>query len=190
MEGGSDVYRLAPRVLSEADGVWVERFTAGDDYWEMEVVEHLRVDALRQQQGGYNRTTLFSYPGNPEIVGFMTLAPTEVRWKDLQQQVPVGDPVLRKLPVVLVVYLGVARRFQGNGHGLEMHTRLLEDLANSMSAPRFIYLQCWADNQRALGFYNKIGYVQFDDVEEARPDGLGKAHLLKLVYDRFKIPDQ
>jgi hypothetical protein len=64
---------------------------------------------------------------------------------------------------------------------------MIADVGRSC-ALRFACLECWADNARALNFYSRIGYEQFDDVEDDRPDGLGKAHRLKLAYDRFRLP--
>ncbi len=184
--------RLVAKPLSEDDRVWLGLFSAGDDWWERELRDHLSGDALEQWRAGYNTTTLFTEPGSPNIVAFLTGSVGHWSNDKTQQTFPGWDPIPAlppRIPVMLVPYFAVARKHQGQGYGSEIFADFLESLLVQHGAPRFIYLQVWAENEGAVRFYQKFDFEEFDRKEFGRPDGAGKAVRLSMAYDRFLIRD-
>jgi ribosomal protein S18 acetylase RimI-like enzyme len=183
--------RLESRPLTEADAAWLTDFRAGEEYWAKEVTNFLQENALDHGKGGYSRTTLFSVGDGPEIVGFVSAAASALRPAEVQ--LALGDwegqdPEMARLPVpaLLIPYFGIDERYQGQAFGEEMHVRVLRSLEFSVMSPRFVYLQVWAESP-AVKFWTRLGYVEFDRADRNRPDGHGKAPLLKMLLDRELI---
>ncbi|MFI5281739.1 MAG: GNAT family N-acetyltransferase [Candidatus Dormibacterales bacterium] len=85
----------------------------------------------------------------------------------------------------LIPYFGVHRKHRGQAYGDEMHIWLLTQMEGLLGAPRFLYLQCWEENEPAMRFWQRLGYQQFHQTTEQRA---GKsAHLAWLIFDRFMI---
>ena len=189
-----ELFRLVSRPLSEDDRVWLGLFDAGEQYWECEVTDFLQDQALLQWRAGYSTTTLYSLPETPElIVGFITAAVGDWTTKKVKKAFPEWDEAIAELPdavpVLLIPYLGVAKKYQGQEFGSEILTRFFEDVSTAPGAPRFIYLQCWEDNQGAIRFYESFGFEVFDvRGEEERPYAGEPANLLYMAHDRFRLP--
>ena len=179
---------LEPRILDESDNDWIERFAVGEHWWDHEITDFLRQDALEQARQGLNRTILFSFKGYKEIVGFLTSSTSSLTAASLDEVLELPPGVPAKVPAVLIAYLGVARKYQRVGHfGQEMHLQLLEDIAGSWAAARVVYAECWEENEGGLEFWMKMQYVQFSRFQLARPDTGAKDWLRRMVYDRFAI---
>jgi len=188
MAAASD-YALEARALTEADESWLKGFAVGEEWWSHEITDFLRNDALEQGKQGLNATTLFSFPGFKEIVGFMTTSAASVPAAQLDEVLSLPPGVPARVPAVLVAYMGVARQYRRVGHfGQEMHLQLLDALVTSRAvAVRVIYLECWEENEGGVEFWKRMGYVPFHELQVARPDRDERATLLRLVYDRFAM---
>ena len=181
-------YALEPRPLDEADSDWVDRFACGEEWWSREVTDFLRHAALEHGKQGFNGTTLFSFPGYREIVGFLTVAGATLQTATVAEilQLPLGVP--QRIPAILIPYMGVARGYRGVGHfGQEMHTQLLDSLRGQWAATRVVYLECWEDNEDGIRFWEKRGYTTFHRFQADKPDGTGKAWLRRMLLDRFAL---
>ncbi|HEX6350397.1 MAG TPA: N-acetyltransferase [Candidatus Dormibacteraeota bacterium] len=188
-----EFYRLEARPLTDNDRVWLGVFSAGGHYWEQEVTDFLREEALDHSKAGYSTTTLYSLPGEPTIVGFLCISPESWTIKKMGKAFPNWEKIEglpERIPIVLMVYFGVHAKHQGQGYGTEIFVRLLEDLATGPTSARFIYLQVWEDNAAAVSFYERFGFRTFDSEVKDRPDGHGTANLLKMAYDRFALPEE
>jgi RimJ/RimL family protein N-acetyltransferase len=184
-------YELEARLLSGDDKAWLTLFDSGKSWWCEEVNAFLRTRAITEGAAGYNVTSIFSYPGEREVVGFITIAAATLSLDQVKKAFPQfgAPPGLKKVPVpvYLVVFIGVDQRFQDGGYGEEMHTRLLQGMLTQMGAPRFTYLQCWNENEDGLRFWNRLGYETFELTSPPRPDGKGTVQLSWLIHDRFRI---
>src|SRR5216683_952503 len=147
----------------------------------------LNASALSQQIAGYNVTTLFSLPGEGRIIGFTTVSPDSLKLLQVQAAFPDfgAAPGIETInvPVWIVVYFGVDGEHQRRTYGEEMHTWLLQQMEESLGAPRFIYLQCWEENVGAVHFWTRLGYQEFNRSTPAKPGGDGYTTLLWLMYD-------
>src|SRR6202022_2435707 len=70
------------------------------------------------------------------------------------------------VPVWLVAYMGVHHDQQGGTDGEEVHVWLLRERVGLLGAPRFLFLQCWVENDRAIKFWRRLGYKEFDRTPE------------------------
>jgi len=184
----SSEYALEFRVLDESDEDWIQRFAVGEEWWSHEITDFLRNDALEQAKQGLNRTILFSFPGYKEIVGFLTTSTASVSAANLNEVLTLPAGVPARVPAVLIVYLGVARKYRRAGHfGQEIHLRLLEDIADSWAVARIVYAECWEENAGGLAFWAKLGYLAFSRFQLPRPDNGELDWLCRMVYDRYAI---
>ncbi len=155
------------------------------------MTEFIRREAWGAQQRGYNNTTLFSYPGESDVIAFITAAAAMLELSD-----GVGEalgfrgryaPRRDQVPAVVIPWFGVAEVHQGNTLGFEVHTQLLENIRDSMAASRFIWLEVW-EGSPALEFYEDAGYIQIGTSSDIAPDGHARS-LLKLALDRAAVPN-
>jgi ribosomal protein S18 acetylase RimI-like enzyme len=185
-------FELEPRKLSLSDSPWVEIFDSGDDWWSVEVTNHLRSFAHAQQLAGYNETTLFSRRGEQEIVGFATFSSDRLKIPQVQSAFPeFGVPpgiATAFVPAWIIAFFGVHRDSQGQTFGEEMHASLLLRMEASPGSPRFVYLQCWEENAGAMRFWQRLGYREFHRTSPLRPDRSGSATLVRMIYDRQRSP--
>jgi ribosomal protein S18 acetylase RimI-like enzyme len=181
-------FELEARRLSPEDLAFLEQFDAGDSWWCGEVTAHLRNFALAQQTAGYNETTLFSNPRDGRIVGFATVSSDRLRIPQVQAAFPefgvAPGIVTTFVPAWIIPYFGVNRDAQGRTFGEEMHASTLVKMEQSHGSPRFIYLQCWEENEGAVRFWRRLGYREFHHTTPQRPDGNGQAALIWMLYDR------
>ncbi len=184
-------FELEARRLAPQDADQIAFFDSGDEWWCEEVTTHLRTYALPQQIAGYNETTLFSLPGDDRIIGFTTVSPDSLKLPQVQAAFPEfgAPPGIETIhvPVWIVVYFGVHRDNQRRTYGEEMHARLLAKMEESLGAPRFVYLQCWEENDGGVRFWTRLGYQEFNRTASLKPRGDDHATLLWLMHDRFRI---
>jgi ribosomal protein S18 acetylase RimI-like enzyme len=144
---------------------------------------------LDQANAGYNATVLFTRPRERLIAGFLTVASSALKLAKIRGVYPKFGPPpgveTQNVPVWLVAYMGVHRDHQGGTYGEEMHVWLLKEMVGLLGAPRFLYLQCWVENQRALKFWSRMGYKEFDRTPEQYGDK--SRELAWLLLDRFLI---
>ena len=112
-------YRLERRFLTEDDSVWLGLFSAGVEYWGQDVSEFLRVDAIPQWRSGYSTTSIYSMPGHPGVVGFISASVGHWSASKIQKSFPEWTgPMVDlpdKIPVMLLPNLAVAMQMHGNG---------------------------------------------------------------------------
>jgi len=186
-------YELDARRLSADDLPFIRKFSCGDAWWEQEVTNFLQASAWEAQQRGDSMTTLFSEPGNPEIIGFMTVADIGLQTKHMKEKLGYADwddVELSRVPAVHIVYFGVHRDKQSRASGTEILTRLLEGLAapsvDLLHRPRFIHLNVWKVNSRAVKFYRDNGFKELGERLDESPFFKGKTPILSMVYNRFR----
>lgn len=182
-------FELEPRTLTADDAAWLTFFDAGTDWWCEEVTGFLRQYALAHAKAGYSSTLLFSLPNERHVVGYITVAASSLQLGKVKGAYPKFGPPpgveTTHVPVWVVPYFGVHQDFQGQAHGDEMHIHLLQIMEGLLGAPRFLYLQCWEENARALKFWNRLGYQELTRTTEQHA---GKSHgLVWLLFDRFSI---
>ena len=181
-------YTLDWRFLSEADQPWVGRFSCGGEWWSQEVTAFLREDALTHAAEGLNQTILFSFRGERDLVGFVTIASDGLKLTEVQGVVSVSTSVPGgRLPAAVIPYFGVAQALRGNGIGREMHTQVLRQVTEQWAAARVLYLQCWQENEAGIRFWRRLGYEEFAVRPREGPDK-AKHLLVFMLFDRFRLP--
>jgi ribosomal protein S18 acetylase RimI-like enzyme len=183
-------FELHARPLAAEDAAWLTFFDAGAEWWCEEVTGFLRQYALEHAKAGYGDTVLFSFPDEKHVVGFLAVASSSLQLTQVQGAYPKFGPPpgveTSRVPVWLVPYFGVDRNVHGRAYGDEMHIWLLNAMEGLLGAPRFLYLQCWKENERGIRFWQRLGYKQFHETSEKRADAT--VHLAWLLFDRFLIP--
>ena len=183
-------YQLEPRVITQEDQPWLDRFWVGEEWWSHEITDFLRNQALEDSQQGLSSTTLFSFPGLKDVVGFITAASASLPTSQIATVVALPPSfTAARVPAVIIPYLGVGRQYRRIGHfGQEIHLRLLEGLsAAPFAAVRLLYIECWAANEGGLAFWQKMGYTVFNQIVRPNPETDEPEYLNRLVYDRFAI---
>jgi ribosomal protein S18 acetylase RimI-like enzyme len=180
---------LQSRFLTPEDAAWLTFFEAGDEWWCEEVTGFLRQHALPQGAAGYSDTVIFSLPNERHVIGFLSVASSVLQLSKVQNAYPKFGPPpgveASRVPVWVIPYFGVHRNFRGHAYGDEMHIWLLHAMEGLLGAPRFLYLQCWEENEPGIRFWRRLGYTQFHQTTEQRA---GKdVHLAWLIFDRFRI---
>lgn len=95
------------------------------DCGEAAVNEWLRARALQNQEKRLSATKVILTEAL-DIAGFYTLATGQVDFGDLPPQLAKSLP-RRALPVAVLAWLGVARKFQGHGLGDRLLAQALQD---------------------------------------------------------------
>jgi ribosomal protein S18 acetylase RimI-like enzyme len=182
-------YLLEPRLLDEAQLEWIQRFSAGEEWWAQEVTSFLHNDALWLGLEGLTTTTLFSLPDAREIVGFVSSASASLPIADMSELVNLPPDTPPRIPAVLIPYMGVAKEHRRSpAHfGREIHLQLLDSVESSWPAVRLMYLECWEENRDGLEFWRRQGYAHLRTKPATRPDGI-KLPLVRLFYDRLLKP--
>lgn len=189
-EVGRGIYRMDARAMTEEDHeVWAPRFTCGTDWWAVELNEWLHRHAWEGWRRGHSKTTLFSYRGSPEIVGFITVTAVMLVTQDLRGVLGFTDPMeptRQKVPAVHLLYFGVAENEQHQGNGVEIYAQFLESLESSVLCPRFVHLEVWEDNTRAVEFYKRNSWRELGTRRETIPytDVEEEGTLIRMVLDR------
>ena len=183
-------YALEARSLTAEDAPWLDRFAVGEHWWDHEITDFVRHQALDDAAQGLSSTTLFSFPGLKDVVGFITAANGSVPVGQVSNVVTVSATfTATRIPAVVIPFMGVARQYQRVGHfGQEIHFRLLEALdGQAWAAVRLLYLECWDENKGGLAFWDKMGYTKFHRFTKPHPETGDAEYLWRLVYDRFAI---
>lgn len=191
VEGDASPFELQWRLLTADDKAWLTFFDAGPDWWSDEVTGFLRQYSLEHTKAGYGFTLLFSGPNEKHIDGFLTFASSSLQLAKIRGAYPTFGPPpgveTTHVPVWAVPYFGVQREKQGRALGEEMHVHLLQLMDSTLGAPRFLYLQCWEENERGLAFWKRLRYEEINRTTEQHLGG--KHRLVWLVLDRFSITE-
>jgi len=189
----SSDYELDARRLSADDLPLIPKFSCGESWWEQEVTDFLHNSAWEAQQRGDSVTTLFSDPGSSEIRAFITIADVGLQAKQMKEGLGYRDwdnVELSRVPAVHIVYFGVHRDKQSKASGTEILTRLLDSLGSEpvdlLHRPRFIHLNVWKVNARAVKFYKDNGFRVLGEHPDDTPFFKGKTPLLSMIYNRFR----
>lgn len=144
----------------------------------------LQVEVWAAHEAGY-RTTLFSLPGTPDLIGFACAGASQIELtRRARQRFFVSRNVpYRHVPAVHLYVGGVRHDKQNDGYGTEIYTRLLESVDEALFGPRFLWLEVWADNP-ACELYKRWGYEELTRSPEAAPDGQAR-DMLTLIHDRL-----
>lgn len=189
MGGEPSPFELDARSLTPEDAAWLTFFDAGADWWCEEVTGFLRQYALEHSKAGYGNTVLFSLPNEKHVVGFLAVASSSLQLTQVKGAYPKFGPPpgveTSRVPVWLIPYFGVRKDFHGHAYGDEMHIWLLRAMEGLLGAPRFLYLQCWKENERGMRFWQRLGYKQFHETSDKRAGAT--VHLAWLLFDRFLI---
>ena len=181
-------YELEGRFISAADDEWIQRFSAGEEWWSHEVTDFLRSHALEHAVRGINQTILFSFPGYRDIVGFVTAAYSSLPLRLMPADLYTGITLpIQRVPAALIAYLAVARSYRRLGFGEEIHVQLLESINASWTAARWVYCECWEENEAGVAFWTNLGYEFLERKQRPRPDGNGQGWLRSQVLDRFAL---
>lgn len=198
-------YTLDPRPLRKEDhDRWVRGFNAGKEYWATDVNRFLSDQAWTYQHRGNCRTTLFSFPGTGEIVGFFTVASASFPLAELEKGFDFSKQDRPKelsnlylggvvcVPIVHLIYIGVDQEHHPDGgqgrprFGLELHTRLLENIEDSFAGARFVLLEVFAESYAFPWYGKKLGYRELSRAAR-RPKGLDEEKdLVTMALDLLR----
>jgi hypothetical protein len=179
---------LEPRQLTADDEPWVQRFAVGIEWWSHEITDYLREQALEDTLQGINTTTLFSFPGLKDVVGYITLASSSLPTAKVGAVINLPERMPSSVPSILIAYLGVANAYRRVGHfGQEIHLQVLEGMAHGWAGTRLMYAECWEENVGGLAFWEKVGYTRFQKFAWPRSDTGERAPIWRFIYDRFAL---
>jgi len=132
---------------------------------------------------------IFTRPPERHVVGFLTVSSSALKLAKIKGAYPKFGPPpgveTQNVPVWLVSYMGVHREYQHHTYGEEMHVWLLKAMVGLLGAPRFLYLQCWAENEDALRFWTRLGYKEYERTSSRY--GERTPELVWMLLDRFVI---
>lgn len=128
------------------------RFQSG----EHAVDEWLRRNALQQQKKRLSTTRVLLTEDNV-IAGYYTLAIAQIDFGDLPNELTRKLP-RRFLPVAVLAWLGVDRRYQGTGLGTRLLARALRDCHEAGRTFSFVAVLIDAINADAKRFYERWSF--------------------------------
>ena len=97
--------------------------------------------------------------GDSQIAGFYTLATAQVDFGDLPAALARGLP-RRALPVAILAWLGVDKRFQGQGLGDRLLAQALRDCQSAGQTFAFIAVLLDCLHDRAKAFYQRWDFQE------------------------------
>lgn len=134
-----------------------EHDIAGFDSGEPETDDWLRANGLRTQRQGSARTRVLMRGADPTVLGFYAIAPHETHRDDLPSAAAGG---LSVVPGYLIAQLAVDRSMQGQGMGAELLLDALETVVAAANAAGGRLVVVDAVHERALGFYERYGFIR------------------------------
>lgn len=130
---------------------------SGFDSGEPQTDNWLRANGLRTQRQGSARTRVLTHAGDVRVLGFYAVAPHDTHREDLPGSAAGG---LTVVPGYLIAQLAVDRSLQGRGIGGELLLDALETVVAAANAAGGRLIVVDAVHYRALGFYQRFGFVR------------------------------
>jgi GNAT superfamily N-acetyltransferase len=103
--------------------------------------------------------------GNPDVVGYYTLAASSIEFVRLPNEVVRKLPK-HPIPVILLARLAVDKSLQGQGLGELLLVDALKRSLNLSKSIGIFAVEVLAIDERAISFYGKYGFVSL--LEDAR----------------------
>jgi len=163
------------KILSE-EGV-VSSFSCGDEWWQADVSNFLKEDALHQQHLGLNKTWLCYSVDEPE--GFVSLTASSLRIskEDILRPKYTETMSFDYFPCVLLGQFGDEENEQGQGIGKLILDWVIGLVVELDIGVRFLTVHVERVNERGLSFWTKQGF----DVAQDDP----RQHLIYMEYDLY-----
>jgi GNAT superfamily N-acetyltransferase len=125
------------------------------------------LDAYLMTQAGQDARRCFSVPfvlikaGNPEVLGFYTLAATSIPLDRVPEPLARRLPRYALAPAILIGRLAVARRAQGRRYG---ELLLMDALKRCLTVNEIGWFAVIVDatNDRAVSFYQRYEFIRLD----------------------------
>ena len=134
----------------------VQGFDCGDKYWEKEVSGWLKVP----DEWLKLLCEVWLYVNEwDELVGFGSLAPTKWKWPD--QTSP-------RVPGNLIPAMALGKGFRkvpkepdSKRYSIQIIDHLISETRNHPERQRFLGLYVHPDNEKAIGLYREVGFIDF-----------------------------
>lgn len=117
----------------------------------------LRDTAVRADTQGTARTVVWTRPGDPAVVAYYAVAPTEVRREGLTRSAHGGTTVV---PAYLLARLALDRRLQGLGLGTHLLLDAVESVVAASESGGGRLLIVDAIDEPAASFYRAHGFIE------------------------------
>jgi len=159
---------LLPPALITAEHQ-VESFDCGKESLD----QYLRRFALTNTAAGTARTYVTTSDEERVVVGYYSLAAGSVQKAGVPERVAKGVPN-HPIPVVLLAWLAVDRRFQGKGVGKGL---MRDALVRALAAAEVVGVRAvlvHAKDEDAVKFYSQFGFT---------PSPTDPLHLMLLIKD-------
>lgn len=118
----------------------------------------LKKSAL-QSQKKHLSTTKVLLDGNEQLIGYYTLATSQVDFSDLPTDVAKSLPQ-RQLPVAVLAWLGIASSFQGRGIGQRLLATALKDCLDASGTFSFIAVILDCVDAPSKAFYQRFDFAE------------------------------
>jgi len=159
--------------LTADDLAKFNHFSCGDEDWHTELNEFLFEDALSQAEQRLNRTYVF-YDASNTPVGYVTLCLSQVENK--RRNPVLAEVRYSNVPALLIGRLAIDRRCQREGCGAAIMKWIRNTAYDLAAGCRFLAVQVDIENDAALRFYEREGFVA--------PEATGPTKRLQLLlYD-------
>lgn len=132
-----------------------KRFSSG----ETRVDEWLKQRALGATEKNTSTTRVLIH-GDEDVAGYYTLANTALDVSLVPAELFGGRAPVRPPPTITLAWLGVDRRFAGQGLGTLLFARALADCVQVYGLVRFVAVIVDALTDRNFDFYLNQGFVQ------------------------------
>ena len=110
------------------------------------------------------------------IIGYYTLSALSIPITDIpQERISKGIPYPH-IPAVLIGRLAIDTNFQNQGYGKFLIADAIHKIKSTAVAAAILVLE--AKNDNAFSFYERLGFVEFKELEKTRR---------KLFYPLIKI---
>lgn len=136
----------------------LDRFRCGQVSLDRWLVEH----ALRAQQQGTARTTVWTASGSDEVMAYYSLAPTEVAKADLTSRLAGGSS---RVPGYLLARLALHTSLHGQGLGGQLLLDAVVTICAAADRTGGRLIVADPIDERARAFYLRYGFTGIDKSE-------------------------
>jgi len=142
--------------LSEADAERVAAFDCGSEPWEADLNDFIKNDALADQHKKLSRTYLFHDEAG-DCAGFVTVLASAVKVK--ATGMTRSELRYTDVPALLIGRLAVQDKRKGQNVAPYMMAWVRRQARSLPVGCRFLALHVDRENQRAIRFYEKQGFI-------------------------------